>query len=280
MILIADGGSTSVDWILIKGGKIKKEVYSAGVNPFIRGYDEIFEEISRFVAPKFKNSKIETIYFFGAGCATQEKNEIVKKAIAESFNIHDIRVDSDLMGAAIGLCKNSPGIVGILGTGSNSCFYDGKTITHHVPPLGYILGDEGSGAVLGKLFLNACLKNQLTEGIKEKFFDTYNLTVPDIMSRVYDKPMPNRFLGTIADFMIQNFEDDSIHDLVCSSFADFFRKNIMQYKYKQYMVHLTGSIAYIMEDTVRDIARELDIYIGSVLESPMVGLIDYYSSKK
>ncbi|MCL2073078.1 MAG: ATPase [Marinilabiliaceae bacterium] len=277
MILIADGGSTSVDWCIVNNGKVEKTTFCYGINPFIRSYEDIYGEIKNFVLPNLKDFSIETIYFFGAGCLSSETNEIIRRAIAANFNVKDIRIDSDLMGAALALCRNNPGIVGILGTGSNSCFYDGEKITEHIPPLGYILGDEGSGAVLGRTFLNECLKNQLTKGIKEKFLEEYNLTIPEILNKVYNEPMPNKFLGQIADFLVLNFEDESIKSLVRNSFADFFRKNILQYDYKKFPVNFVGSVAFIFQETIKDIANDRGINIGEIHESPMDGLIEYYS---
>ena len=276
MILIADGGSTSVDWSLINNGVLVKEVFTDGINPFFKPYNVIYKELSENLLPELKDYNITTVYFFGAGCISLEKNDIVRKAIYNNFKIKEINIESDLYGAAISLCGDNAGIVGILGTGSNSCFYDGKKIIENIPSLGYILGDEGSAAVLGRLFLNSCLKNQLSKGIKEKFLDEYKLTIPEILKKVYNQPSPNTFLGTLSYFLSTNLKDESIYNLVFNALEDFFRKNIMQYDYKNYPIHLTGSISFVFADILKIIANKSDIKIGNIFESPMKGLIDYF----
>lgn len=277
MILLADGGSTKVDWCLVDHGILKKRVLTKGANPFFRTTEDISTEISQSLVPELKNEKIDAVYFYGAGCAFPEKNEIIKAAIAKNFDTVNIKVESDLFGTAVGLCGDNAGIACILGTGSNSCFYDGEKIIENISPLGYILGDEGSGAVLGKLFIGACLKNQFTGGVKEKFFKYINLSACQILDRVYKQPMPNRFLAGICPLIKDNIQDKSIHDLVYNAFADFFRKNVMQYDYKNYKVSFAGSVAYHFKEVLFEVASDLKIEIGAVERSPMDGLINYYS---
>jgi N-acetylglucosamine kinase-like BadF-type ATPase len=276
MILIADSGSTKVKWYLTENKKKIYSIVTEGINPYFQSYDEIFLLINNFVHPKLKDYRIDVIYFFGAGCSTSENTEIVKKALANNFSETTIEIDSDLMGAAIGLCGNNAGIVAILGTGSNSCFYDGKKIVKQINPLGYILGDEGSGAVLGRLFLGACLKNQLNKGIKEQFLEEYQLTIPEILNKVYKQQTPNRFLAQFTYFIRKNIEDNSIYNIVFSNFTDFFRKNIMQLDYKTHTVYFTGSIAFHFQDVLKTVAEKLEIKVGKIDKSPINGLIKYY----
>ena len=274
MILIADGGSTSVDWCLINKGIVIKEVITEGINPFFKPYNIIYKDINENLLPELKGYDITSVYFFGAGCISLEKNDIIRKAIYNNLKTEKINVESDLYGASIGLFGNNAGIVGILGTGSNSCFYDGRKIIENIPSLGYILGDEGSAAVLGRLFLSSCLKNQLSKGIKEKFLDEYKLTVPEILVKVYNQSSPNTFLGTLSYFISRNLNDESIYNLVFNALEDFFRKNIMQYDYKNYPVRLTGSISFVFAEMLKIIANNFDIRIENILESPMNGLIN------
>lgn len=277
MILLADGGSTKVDWCLIDHGKLIKRVYTKGANPFFRTKEDISEEIKNSLMPEIKGFSIDIVRFYGAGCAFPEKNEIIKAAIADNISTNDIIVGSDLLGAAKGLCGRNKGIACIIGTGSNSCFYDGEEIKQNVSPLGYILGDEGSGAVLGRLFVGACLKDQLTPGIKEDFFKYIGLTQGDILDKVYKQPMANRFLASISPFIKQNVEDETVYYLVYNSFKDFFLKNVMQYDYKNNKVHITGSVAYYYADILKKIGKDLGIEIGAISKSPMDGLIKFYS---
>lgn len=277
MILLADGGSTSVDWRLVDGEKEIFKVSTKGANPFFRTSEDISEELKEVLMPNINGSKIESVHFFGAGCAFPEKNEIVRQAIATHIPNVDIEVDSDLVAAARGLCGREKGIACIIGTGSNSCFYDGEKIVSNVSPLGYVLGDEGSGAVLGRLFVGACLKNQLTPGLKERMLEEMELTPAVILEKVYKQPLANRFLASFSPFINQNLGDETVYNLVYNAFKDFFVKNVMQYDYQNNLVHFTGSVAHAYEIVLRDVAKELGIKIGNITQSPMEGLIKYYA---
>ena len=277
MILLADGGSTKVDWTLIDNGNVVKQIFTNGANPFFRTREDISQELKAELLPHVGSYTIEEVHFFGAGCAFPEKNEIVRAAIADNIEASVIEVGSDLLAAAKGLCGKKAGIACIIGTGSNSCYYDGEKIVDNVSPLGFILGDEGSGAVLGKLFVGACLKNQLTEGLKEKFLEQYSTTAAEILDKVYKQPMPNRFLATFSPFILQNIDDKVIYNLVYNAFNDFFVKNVMQYNFKENEIHLTGSIAYHYQDILRKIGEDLGLRIGQIEASPMNGLVAYYS---
>ena len=279
MILLADGGSTKVDWRLVEGTKEIKQISTKGANPFFRSREDISEEIKKVINPVLNGHTIDSVHFFGAGCASPEKNKIVRDAIADNIKTSHIEVNSDLVAAAKGLCGTKKGIACILGTGSNSCFYDGEEIVENVSPLGYVLGDEGSGAVLGRLFLGACLKNQLTKGLKEKFLKEFDLTPPAILDMVYRQPLANRFLASLSPFLIENIHDKTVYDLVYNAFKDFFVKNVMQYDYKNNDVHFTGSVAYYYKDLVRKVGADLHIKVGIISQSPMEGLIKYYAGE-
>ncbi len=276
MIILADGGSTKVDWRLVDGNKEIMQTSTRGANPFFRTREDISEEIRTSIKPMLNGHRVDSVHFFGAGCATPEKNQIIIDAIADNIKTVSIEVDSDLLAAARGLCGKNKGIACILGTGSNSCYYDGEKIVDNISPLGYILGDEGSGAVIGRLFLGACLKNQLTEGLKEKFLKEYNLTPATILDKVYKQPMANRFLAGLSPFIIGHIEDKTIHDLVYIAFKDFFVKNVMQYDYHNNVVHFTGSVAYHYRDILKKAGEDMGITIGKIVQSPMEGLIEYY----
>lgn len=279
MILLADGGSSKVDWCLIEGDHIIKQIKTKGANPFFRTREDIGAEIKDTLMPEISKYPISEIYFFGAGCAFPDKNKIVEDAITDNIKSALVEVGSDLMAAAKGLCGTEKGIACILGTGSNSCYYDGNNIICNVSPLGYILGDEGSGAVLGRLFLNACFKNQLTKGLKEKFLNEFELDQGTILDKVYKQPLPNRFLAGISPFLIKNIDDTTIFNLVYNAFTDFFIKNVNQYDYKNNKVHFTGSIAFYYKDILSKVASDMNILIGNITQSPMKGLIKYYSSQ-
>lgn len=276
MILLADGGSSKVDWRLIDQSRQVKEILTGGMNPFLRTEEEISQEIKDKVYSELHSYEIDKIFFYGAGCAFDDKNEMVRRAIAKHFPNTSIEINSDLLAAARGLCGRHAGIACIIGTGSNSCYYDGVNIVSNVSPLGYILGDEGSGAMLGRVFLSACLKNQLTFGLKDKLLEEFDLTIADILDKVYKQPMPNKFLAGFAPFILAQVDDASVYNLVYNAFKKFFVRNVMQYPYKENQVHLTGSVSFHFQSILRDVAKSLDINIGTINASPMEGLIKYH----
>ena len=277
MILIADSGSTKTDWCLVDNGVLVKQIFTKGTNPFFQTEDEISAEVSENLLPYLNTAKVDAVWFYGAGCAFPEKNEIVRAAIARHLDV-PIEVGSDLLGAARGLCGRQPGIACILGTGSNSCFYDGKEIVSNVSPLGFILGDEGSGAVFGKMLVGDVLKNQLPAALKEEFLARYELTPAIILERVYKKPFPNRFLASLSPFLVEHLDVPEIHTLVLNGFKAFFDRNVKQYDYKQYPVHLIGSLAYYYRPVLQEAAEQTGVRLGTIKQSPMEGLISYHSN--
>lgn len=278
MILIADSGSTQTDWSVVKDGKPIKQIQTKGINPYFQTEEEISNEIKSSLISQLDTKDFVAVYFYGAGC-TFDKIEIVKRAIEKNIHVRkDVEVNSDMLAAARGLCGYAPGIACIMGTGSNSCYYDGRNIVENVSPLGFILGDEGSGAVLGKLMVSSLLKNQLTPGLKEKFLEKHNLTVADIIDRVYRKPFPNRFLASFAPFISENLDDPTIHSLVVDSFKSFLKRNVMQYKnYDKLPIHFVGSVAFHFQDLLKEAIEEMNMKPGKIIQSPMEGLIKYHS---
>ena len=205
-MLIADSGSTKTDWCVILDNTPIKRIGTKGLNPFFQSEEEIQQELTHSLLPQLPEGTIDSVYFYGAGC-TPEKAPTLRRAIADSLPVvGNIKAYSDMLAAARGLCGREAGITCILGTGSNSCFYDGKEIVNHISPLGFILGDEGSGAVLGKLLVGDILKNQLSPTIKEVFLKQFDLTVPEIIDRVYRQPFPNRFLASLSPFIAQHLQ--------------------------------------------------------------------------
>ena len=277
MMLIADSGSTKTDWCVILDNTPIKRIGTKGLNPFFQSEEEIQQELTHSLLPQLPEGTIDSVYFYGAGC-TPEKAPTLRRAIADSLPVvGNIKAYSDMLAAARGLCGREAGITCILGTGSNSCFYDGKEIVNHISPLGFILGDEGSGAVLGKLLVGDILKDQLSPAIKEAFLKQFDLTVPEIIDRVYRQPFPNRFLASLSPFIAQHLEEPGIRQLVLGSFIAFLRRNVMQYDYTQYPAHFIGSVAHCYKEILQEAAQETGIRIGKILQSPMEGLIQYHS---
>ena len=277
MILIADSGSTKTQWCLIDEGQIVKEIFTDGINPFYQTDMEIIALLDDQLIPGLDNTDIDRIFFYGAGCSFPEKKILVSRGLVRFFGNSMIEIQSDLLGAARSLFQHEKGIACILGTGSNSCYYDGKEITQNVSPLGFILGDEGSGAVLGKLFIADCLKNQLPLELKEKFLSRYELTPEIILDRVYKKPFPNRFLAQFTPFMLENIEEPSIFNLVYDSFDAFLVRNVMQYPLDDIRVGCVGSIAHYFRDTLEIVASERRIEISEIAQKPMDGLVTFHN---
>lgn len=274
-ILIADSGATKTDWCLVSGGEILQRFSGNGISPVYQSQEEIAREIREQVQPRLKEHEIHAIHFYGSGCIPG-KTTFVEKALHQSFPIGEIHVYSDLMAAAHSLCSHEAGIACILGTGSNSCQWNGSEITAQISPLGFILGDEGSGAALGRQLVGDALKNQLTPGLKEKLLEEQQLTPSLIIDKVYRQPFPSRFLASLAPFLLNNIGDDSIRKIVNRSFTDFFERNVMQYDYMHHKVHFVGSVAWHFASIVREVAATNGIAIGKIEQSPMPGLIDYY----
>lgn len=277
MILIADSGSTKTDWCMAEKGVAIKRIPTKGMNPFFQSEDEMVEEMKHSLLPELDGKRPEAVYFYGAGCAF-DKVEIVRRAIScvLSLDMAAIEVNSDMLAAARSVCGHEAGIACILGTGSNSCFYNGKEIEANVSPLGFILGDEGSGAVLGKLFIGDLLKNQLPTGLKEKFLERYQLTPADIIDRVYRKPFPNRYLATLSPFISEHITIPEVRQLVKQSFKAFLVRNVMQYDYQHYAVGFNGSVAWYYRDILEEALSETGLKMGIIIKAPMEGLLKYH----
>jgi len=281
-ILIADSGSTKTHWCLLSEGQEKVRIRTQGINPFYQSLEEIEQELQLSLLPQLpQDTLVNEVHFFGAGC-TPEKSPILVEALRKSLHLtneSEVEVGSDMIGAARALCGRQPGIACILGTGSNSCYYDGEKVVSNVPPLGFILGDEGSGAVLGKLLVGDLLKNQLGPELKEKFLQRFNLTMPEIIDRVYRKPFPNRFLASLQPFLEENLHEEAIFFLVMENFSHFIARNVMQYDYQHMPIHFTGSIAYVYRTVLEKAADLTGIQISSITQSPLEGLIRYYGAE-
>ena len=281
MILIADSGSTKTDWCVVENGQPIQQISTKGINPFFQSEEEISNEIATSLLPQLKTNALDAVYFYGAGCGFPDKISMVHRAITKHLQIkREVEVNTDMLAVAHGLCQHEAGIACIMGTGSNSCYYDGKQIVSNVSPLGFILGDEGSGAVLGKLLVGDILKNQMTPELKEKFLKQFGLTPADIIDHVYRKPFPNRFLASLSPFLAQNIDEPCIHALVLGSFKSFLKRNVMQYEnFRNSKVHFIGSVAFYYKTILAEAAQEMNIQLGTIIKSPMEGLIKYHSGK-
>ncbi len=264
-ILIADSGSTKTDWRL--GGR---PVETVGINP-VRDSEEQVQD----VLSSLPDADIEEVFFYGAGCIPPFK-EKVERALASKFPRAAVHVESDMLGAARALCGRERGIACILGTGSNSCLYDGEGIVENVPPLGYILGDEGSGAVLGRILVGDLLKGMLDASLKERFLSSFQLTQEALLDKVYRQPMPNRFLAGLVPFIIENKAEQSVHRLVTGEFRRFFVRNVAKYRLADLDVSFVGGIAHSFSDELREAAAQEGFRVGTILRSPIDRLEAYH----
>jgi len=276
MILVADSGSTKTEWKIIKGRIPGESVFSSGINPYFLTSEDIFHLLKNEI-DKLCGSSVDRIYFYGSGCNSDIKKNIIKEPLSRLFTAGEIYIETDLLGAARSLCQNEPGIACIIGTGSNSCYYDGKVIAANVSPLGYILGDEGGGAVLGRKLVAGVLKKQVPQTVINHFFDTYKLTPAEILENVYTKPFPNRFLGQFAKFLLLNIDIPELQYIITSSFDDFIKMNILQYpESKKLPIHFTGSIAYNFQPFLVELLLKHNLEPGIITQSPMENLISYH----
>lgn len=281
MILIADCGSTKIDWCLLNNGKTEKEVYTVGMNAVMLTEEEMRSRFAAELLPQLGDfvTEVSSIFFYGAGCISSEVCGNVARALRAAVpSAETVEVYTDLLAAARALCGHNPGIACILGTGSNSCLYDGTSIVENVSPLGFILGDEGSGAVLGRLFLGDVLKKQLPAELCAKFLDEYQLNLLTIIQRVYREPQANRFLASVLPFISANMHVPELHALVLNAFRAFFRRNVRQYtEFRSHRVGFVGSVAYYFADVLREAAEAEDCTLGTILKSPMEGLIRFHT---
>ena len=282
MILIADCGSTKIDWCVVDGSEVKKQVFTCGMNAVLLTEEEMSSHIADELVPEIAGYDISSIYFYGAGCLSDEVCGNVANALRANIpSAMDIEVATDLLAAARALCGHEAGIACILGTGSNSCYYDGWKICDNVSPLGYILGDEGSGAVLGKLLIGDVLKNQLPADLCDKFLKQYELDRLTIIRRVYKEPSANRFLASVTPFLLENIDNPAVRGLVMRSFKAFFVRNVLQYKDALSLkVNFIGSIAFYYKEVLEEVARECGLTIGTIIKSPMAGLIKFHTVLK
>ncbi len=278
IILIADSGSTKTDWVLCNGSIIVKRIKTQGLNPTIQSSDEILAVLKAELADNIDTTAPQKIFFYGAGCAYETANNRMKQALEAIFTTKEIEIYSDLLASARALCGHEEGIACILGTGSNSCLYDGKDIIDNTPSMGYILGDEGSGAHLGRQLVSDCVKKQLPKAIREKFMQEYNLDVATILERVYHTPLPNRWLASLTPFIQENKKNAEVHTMLKHCFTQFFQRNVMVYRRSWLPIHISGGIGMNFSEEIRETAESLGLSVGNIVESPMEGLIKFHSN--
>lgn len=275
MQLIADSGSTKVDWRAIKDDGSIVEISTEGINPVFITPEEIVKILSQKLLPVI-GPGVKNVYFYGAGVVSPQLIATLSESFKKVFPESETFAASDVLAAARALCGHNPGIACIMGTGSNSCFYDGENIAKNVRAGGFILGDEASGGVLGKKLISDFIKGLLPAHIQAEFDKRYDLDYMKVVEKVYKQPMPSRFLASFAPFINEFIADPYMENLVSTSFDEFFKRNISQYDYKNHTVNFVGSIAFYFKDKLVAAAEKNGMKVGRVLKTPIEGLVEYH----
>jgi N-acetylglucosamine kinase-like BadF-type ATPase len=276
--LIAESSTTRTEWSLVEGGEVLAHAFTSGLNPFFMTRREISHSIRLELPPEFFKRRWSHVYFYGAGCSGPEKNKIIEGSLVAQFKT-PVTVMSDLLGAARGLLVREQGLACILGTGSNSCYYDGNEIVKNVPALGFILGDEGSGAALGRVFLGDALKGLAPHELTEAFFDKYKVTRAEVLDAVLNNPAATRNLRTYSFFLSEHLDNPYVHNLIAGEFKRFFERNVSQYDYKSYPVNFVGPIATTYSEILLEVANDFGATVRKILLSSMPGLVAFHSDQ-
>ena len=279
MIIVAESGSTKTDWRSIsKDGSIN-QMRTEGINPYFSNGEVIQELISSQLIDFISEDKF-TLYFYGAGCGTEQSKAVIAKAFSGVYPQAEINVEGDLLAAARGLCGEEAGIACILGTGANSGRYNGVIITDNLPSLGYVLGDEGSGAYLGKQLLTAFVRKELPDLIMERLERRYSLTREIIVEQVYRQPNPNRYLASFSKFIFQNIKEPYLYQMVYEAFSAFIKIAVLPYEgSRNEKVHFTGGIAFYFSNILRQVANDHGVAVRNIVENPIAGLALYHQNQ-
>lgn len=286
MLLIADSGSTSTNWRLLSPTHKTTicKIDTIGLNPFHLSEEEIIHVLEKDLISTLllhvSIDKINHIYFYGSGCSTENKKMLIKKCIRSIFQNADVIVEHDTIASAIACCGNDIGIACILGTGSNSCVYDGKNIVKTLPSLGYMLGDEGSGTHIGKSLLQVVLKNKLSSHLQATFNEKYNLSSLDILNHLYRKEKPGAFIASFAPFVIEHIYDEAMISIVRNSFNAFLDELVLPYpESATYPINFVGSIAALLSDILKEVGYSKQLFINNIVQYPIDSLVNYHMDK-
>lgn len=275
--LIADSGSTKCEWCLLSNGK-KKKIITQGISPYFLTADQIVELLQKDLVKKIRDITIDEIYYYGTGLGNPANIKLIKRVMNKVFPAAKVEASIDLLAAARAVCGNEKGVACILGTGSNSCYYNGRKILKNSPGLGYVLGDEGSGAYLGKKVVQYFLYGTFDEDLMQRFTNQFNVGANEILEHVYKMPQPNRYLASFAIFLANNRGHYMIENIIEDCLNDFFFTHL--YKYREswlYPISFVGSVAYGFRDVLKDLCSTYELELGKVLKQPMDGLIAYHS---
>jgi glucosamine kinase len=276
MIIVADSGGSKIDWRLLKEDGSIGQANSAGFNPYYQPIEHLKEITVASLLPHV-HEEVSKIFFYGTGVSSEKNVHSIRMVFSEYFPKASIEVGWDLLAAARALCGREPGIACILGTGSNSCLYDGEKIIDNVANLGWILADEGSGTYMGKQLVFDYFRKEMPESLAKQFHARFPWSREEVLEKVYQHEKPGAFLASFAKFIFQHLKEPYCYKLAYQSFSDFFENNVMKYdNYKNLKVHLTGSIGFYFSDVVRQVANDKGITVKNILEGPIAGLTLYH----
>jgi N-acetylglucosamine kinase-like BadF-type ATPase len=280
MILLADSGSTKTEWVLLQDGKPLAVVFTQGINPYFQDEHAIEQIIREELIPALRAHQLSPglpVYYYGAGCSNEEKCAMVKRSILKHFEGAAVTVEHDLLAAARALCGTQKGIAAILGTGSNSCLFDGRNIVANNPSLGFLMGDEGSGGYIGKELLKMFVYNELDKDMRTDFIEAYHLDKEKILDEVYHRPNPNRYCASFMPFVAAHKEHHQVKELVKAAFHEFFKRHITKYEdYGHVPFHCVGSVAVIFREELEEAAKDFGVQVHRIIKNPMEGLIGFH----
>lgn len=281
MILVADSGSTKADWKLAHNGSIIGEYSTMGFNPFFHNEKIIINALSTNEGLSEAKEKVKKVFFFGAGCSSDERNMIIADALKKFFNNASVLVEHDIMASVLATCGDDPGIAAILGTGSNSCYFDGKKIYHNNYGLGYILGDEGSGSYFGKKLLTLYLYGLMPEELAKDFDKQFEMNKEILIDHVYNKPNANVWLASWCKYCSSLQDHPWMNNIIRTGLEEFFNLYVCHLPdFQKVKVHFVGSIAHYFEKILHEVASSKGITIGKVIKQPIHSLAEYYLAKE
>lgn len=278
MIAIVDGGSTKCDWVILENtGKVSQKNESVGFNPNIISADLIPQEIEKNPHLFLIKNQLDYVYFYGSGCGTAENALLVETQLQKVFPYAKVTVKEDLTAAAYAAYKGKPAIVCILGTGSNSCYFDGKSVRRDLPSLGFLIGDEGSGSAIGKHLVRRFFMKKLPQDLHQEFVETYHLTIDDAIKNMYHNPRANAYLAEFNKFVIQRKQHPYFQNMVFDEMKNFFEYQVLPYEEaREAEINFIGSIAYYYEDILRAAAAELNLTVGHIVQKPIESLVEFH----
>ena len=277
MFLIADSGSTKTDWALVGPGGAVTSLKTQGINPVHQSEQAISAILRDELLPQLGHVDVDRVFFYGSG-VRPDREPLMSSLLRAATGAEDVMAKGDLLGAARALCGRSEGLACILGTGANSCLFDGEKIVANTPPLGYILGDEGSGAVLGRELLGALYKGLLPQELLSVFESEMAMTLTDVIERVYRQPMPNRFLASLSPFIHSHLQVEGVQRMVVGCFRSFLRRNVVPYQRPDLPLKAVGSVAHYYREQLAQAAKEEGYTLGMTMRSPLKALVAYHAS--